>query len=337
MTTTTLPLPAAVAGSGITYRRYRGLDELPAMAAVSARVRTHAGLLEPVDLDAMRHRYTHLVNSDPLADCVLAERDGALVGYGRVEWHDLADGDRVYETNCLVDPAAWGLGVTDALLGWEERRLREIAAGYPTDRASWFSTFVFDGDTELEREILARGYRAVRWFAEMLRPDLRAIEPPVLPDGYALRAPAEDELPAVFRMQVEAFAEHWGQGDAEEQDIAEWVDDPRFRRELNVVAWAGDEPAACVWNIVDTLADGSRRGLLEAVSTHPAHRRRGLARAAILRSLQLLRDEGATSAYLGVDTDNHNRAFALYESCGFRKASGTAAYRRPFSRQEPAP
>ena len=48
-------------------------------------------------------------------------------------------------------------------------------------------------------------------------------------------------------------------------------------------------------------------------------------------------DEGATSAYLGVDTDNHNRATALYESCGFRMASQSTAYRKPFSRQEPAP
>ena len=68
-----------------------------------------------------------------------------------------------------------------------------------------------------------------------------------------------------------------------------------------------------------------------------ATRRRGLARAAILRSLELLRAEGATSAYLGVDTDNHNRASALYKSCGFRKVSGSAAYRKPFNRQESAP
>ena len=159
----------------------------------------------------------------------------------------------------------------------------------------------------------------------------------MLPDGYLLRSPTEDELPAVFAMQVEAFAEHWGEAEAHEQSISDWIDDPQFRRDLVVVAWAGDEPAACVSNVVETLADGSRRGLLDAVSTHPAHRRRGLARAAILRSLALLRDEGATSAYLGVDTDNHNRASALYESCGFRKVSGSVAYRKPFTGQEPAP
>jgi ribosomal protein S18 acetylase RimI-like enzyme len=65
------------------------------------------------------------------------------------------------------------------------------------------------------------------------------------------------------------------------------------------------------------LGRSDRRCLLDAVATHPGHRRLGLARAAINHSLRLLRDEGATSAYLGVDTGNHNRAMALYESCGF--------------------
>jgi mycothiol synthase len=72
------------------------------------------------------------------------------------------------------------------------------------------------------------------------------------------------------------------------------------------------------------------RGLLDGVATHPDHRRRGLARACIAESLRRLRDAGATSAYLGVDTDNHNRALALYESCGFRKVSGSTSYRKPF-------
>jgi ribosomal protein S18 acetylase RimI-like enzyme len=337
MTTTLLELPAAQAASGITYRRYRGLDELPGMAAANARLRAHVNLLEPIDLDAMHHRYTHLVNSDPLLDCVIAERDGSTVGYARVEWHDLVDGDRIYDVTSVVEPAAWDLGITSAFGAWAEGRLREIAAANPSDRRAWFSQFVFDGDFELERAVLTRGYTAVRWDAEMLRTNLDAIEEPVLPEGYLLRTPTPEELPAVFQMQVEAFAEHWGEAEAHEQSISDWIDDPHFRLDLVVVAWAGKQPAACVSNVVETMADGSRRGLLDAVSTHPDHRRRGLARASILRSLQLLRDEGATSAYLGVDMDNHNRASALYRSCGFRKVSGSATYRKPFNGQEPSP
>jgi GNAT superfamily N-acetyltransferase len=338
MTTTTTPrLPSLPAGSGITFRRYRGLQDVAAMGEANARLRTRVGMLEPIDPEAMRHRYTHLVNSDPLVDCVIAERDGATVGYARVEWHDLVDGDRVYEVITLVEPAAWGLGIAEAFIAWAEERQREVAAANPSDRRAWLAGEAFDGDEELEAALPASGYMRVRWGAEMLRPDLDAIEEPVVPDGYTLRTPTAGELPAVFETIVAGFAEHWGEHEADEHQLAEWIEDPRFRRDLVVVAWAGAVPAACVSNIVDILPDGSRRGLLDAVVTHPAHRRRGLARAAILRSLRLLRDEGATSAYLGVDTENHNRAFALYESCGFRRVSGSVSYRKPFANLEQAP
>ena len=119
-------------------------------------------------------------------------------------------------------------------------------------------------------------------------------------------------------MTVEAFAEHWGQSEADEQRLDEWIESPSFRLDQVVIAWKGDEPVAMVNGELETKPDGSVSGLLAGVCTHPAHRRLGLARACIVESLRRLRDAGATSAYLGVDTDNQNRAYTLYESCGFR-------------------
>jgi hypothetical protein len=50
----------------------------------------------------------------------------------------------------------------------------------------------------------------------------------------------------------------------------------------------------------------------------------------IAQSPRRLEDEGAGSAYLGVDADNADRALALYESCGFRVASRSPVHRKPF-------
>ena len=337
MTTTLTPPPVAPAGAGLRFRLYRGIDEIPGMAAANARLRTSVGQLEPIDVAAMGHRYTHLVNSDPLTDCLVVERDGVTAGYARVEWHDLVDGDRIHDATIVVEPAARGLGIAAAMLDWCERRLGDIAAAGRTDRTCWLSTFVFKGDVELETALASGGYAAVRWDAEMLRPDLRDLPEVAVANGYEIRTPTEAELRAVFDMLVTAFAEHWGEAVAEEQQFEDWVEDPRFRRDLVVVAWAGgDRPAAAVLNLLETSRDGSLRGLLDGVATHPDHRRRGLARACIAESLRRLRDEGATSAYLGVDTDNHNRALALYESCGFRVASGSTTYRKPFDGKEAA-
>jgi len=328
-TITSFAPPGAPAGSGATFRRWRGIDDIEGMAAANARLRAHLGVLEPIDVAAMRHRYTHLVNSDPAVDCILVERDGAVRGYARVEWHDLADGDRIYDSTLLLEPSAWGLGLAEAMLGWSERRAAEQAGEHPTDRRSHLAKGLFVGDTSLEAALLAGGYEAVRWYAEMLRPDMEDLPDVVLPDGYTVRAPEQHELPAVHAMAIEAFAEHWGEYEGSDFPFEEWVDDPRFRRELVVVAWKGDEPASAITNMVEHQPGGSIRGLLDSVCTHPGHRRLGLARAAIARSLALLRAQGAGSAYLGVDTDNHNRALALYESCGFRRVSTSVSYRKP--------
>ena len=47
-------------------------------------------------------------------------------------------------------------------------------------------------------------------------------------------------------------------------------------------------------------------------------------------TLRLLHEAGATSAWLGVDTDNPNQALTLYEDCGFRVVTRGATYRKPF-------
>ena len=329
-TLTSVPAPAAIDGTGVTFRTWRDLDEIPAMAAANNALRAQCGILEMLDAEGMRHRYTHLVNSDPTQDCVIIERGGVTQGYARIEWHELADGDRLYDATMLLGPALEGTGAAAAAVAWLEARAAELAAANPTDKRAFIGHYLFGGDTEGERALLAAGYAPCRWEAEMLRPDLEAIGPEVLPDGYEIRTPEEAELRAVFEMYVAAFHEHWGNYEDDEQRIEDYLDDPHFRRELEVVVFRGSQPASAVSNRLEPQPDGTIRGLLDAVATHPAHRRLGLARAAINHSLRLVRDQGASSAYLGVDTGNHNRAMELYESCGFRQASSGTNYRKPF-------
>ena len=110
-TPTSLGPPLAPAGPGVTYRRWRGMGDIEGMAAANARLRGHVGLLEPIDVDGMRHRYTHLVNSDPTTDCILCPaRRPASRGYAR----DGVARPRRWRPDPRrdpsVEPAAWGLG-----------------------------------------------------------------------------------------------------------------------------------------------------------------------------------------------------------------------------------
>ena len=71
-----------------------------------------------------------------------------------------------------------------------------------------------------------------------------------------------------------------------------------------------------------------KRGWLERISVRRPWRRRGLARALTARSLVRLREAGMTEGMLGVDSENANGAFVLYEGLGFEIHSRSAAYRR---------
>ena len=76
---------------------------------------------------------------------------------------------------------------------------------------------------------------------------------------------------------------------------------------------------------------GIQRGWLDSVFTRRAWRRRGLARALIVRSLHLLRDRGLETAALGVDADNPSGAFGLYESAGFSATQRYISWRKPMA------
>jgi len=72
----------------------------------------------------------------------------------------------------------------------------------------------------------------------------------------------------------------------------------------------------------------SRVGLLEPLRTEEAHRRRGLARAVLLRALHVLRADGMVAARIEHDAANEPAA-RLYEALGFVVVCGTDGWRRP--------
>lgn len=314
--------------AAISLRGWRGFDDLVGMAAANQRLRTRVRLLEPIGVEEMRHHYEHLVNSELATDVRIVERDGETVGYIRVEWHNLEDGDRGFGLTVALDPSTWGTGAMDRALDWAEARCASIAATLPADRVTWLEDWVFEGDDEHIRALEARGYARVRWGGQMLRPDLEAIVDMPVSAGYAIRSPEAHELPAVFEAAKAGFADEWGQVASDDWSYEEWVEDPRFRRDLVVVAWQGDVPVSVVHNLLTLQPDGEIRALVDGVSTLPAHRRRGLARACVAESLRRIKVAGATSAYLGVDQDSENRTVALYEACGFRLVSETSSWRK---------
>ena len=170
----------------------------------------------------------------------------------------------------------------------------------------------------------------------MVRPTMDDIPDSPLPDGLVVRAVAEAERRTIWEAARDAFRDH---RDEQEWTEADWA---TFQGDFPdvtpwVIAFDGDDVAGGIWNRIDEKENayhGRQRGALQTVWTGARWRRRGLAKALIVRSLVVLRDRGMTSAALDVDGANPNQAMTLYEDVGFEIAATELEWRRPFAAGE---
>ena len=270
---------------------------------------------------------------DPGRDLTVGEVDGRIVAVAGQDWVDTRDGRyREHRLWGCVEPAFRRRGIGAAMLRDNERRATALASTHDTDRphtlAGWAAA-----ERPGSRLLAASGYEVVRWFFDMVRPDLEDLpEPPPMPEGLELRPVTPDLHPAVWRANREAFRDHWGGADESEAAMHRFFETPGRDPSLWLVAFDGDQVAAGVFNGIYPEQDaalGIQRGWLDSVFTRRPWRRRGLARALILRSLVLLKERGMTSAALGVDAENQSGALGLYESAGFRVHDRFNAWRKP--------
>ncbi len=121
-----------------------------------------------------------------------------------------------------------------------------------------------------------------------------------LPKGFSISSMAENKdlkkRSDILSWAFNSIGKHW-QGT--EQTFARFQDAPDYRKDLDIVVLApsGLMTACCtVW--YDSI---NKIGILEPVGTHPDHRRRGFAKAAIMEGLRRIKKEGAEKCYVGSD------------------------------------
>ena len=103
-----------------------------------------------------------------------------------------------------------------------------------------------------------------------------------------------------------------------------WPRSPSFRHDLNLVAETEDGSFAA--HVGVTLDEVNRHGVFEPVCTHPAHVRRGLARALLFEGMRRLQALGAVT--VDVETGDAEAANAFYASCGFTEEYRAHTWRR---------
>lgn len=331
-TAQTLSLPEAPAIPGLTFRRFRGPSDFAQMTAVREGSKV-ADKIERVDtVEALAASYAHLNNCDPYQDMLFAEINDQVIGYSRVTWWQETNGPRVYFHFGVILPEWRRKGIGRAMLRANERRLREIAATHPVEGERVLQSWAYEHEYSNEALLRSQGYARIRDSYDMLRPDLDNLPDFQLPKGLEVRPVTPDQYRTIWNADQEAFQDHWGYSPPTEADYQSWLTFPHFEPSLWRVAWDGDQVAGQVRSFInkDENAEYNRlRGYTEFISVRQPWRKRGLARALIVLSLQALRERGMREAELGVDAENTSGALRVYESCGFQVIKRSSTYRKP--------
>ena len=326
--------------AGLEFRGFRGEVDFPEILKIIHDSKVVDGIERAEDLEDIRNDYSHLVHCDPYQDMLFAEVRGEVIGYSRVWWMVEGSGTWVGFQLGYVLPEWRGNGIGSALLMFNENRLLQIATQLidhgelPADAPCVLDIFVSDSETARISLLERRGYNAVRYAFQMVRPDLENIPDLPLPPGVEVRPVKLEQMRLIWEASNEAFRDHWGYIPDPWEEFQSFIDSPDFDLSLLRVAWQGDQVAGMVLSFIDkdeNVLYERKRGYTENICVLRPWRKQGLAKALIALSLSALKERGMTEAGLGVDAENTSGALHLYQLMGFQVVKQSTIYRKPLN------
>jgi ribosomal protein S18 acetylase RimI-like enzyme len=315
----------------LAIRNFRDRSDFGPMTRVLHASYHADGIEESRTVEAVTAFYESRKNIEMERDLWLVEHAGELVAYSGGRWWQTADQTFVHAAWIMALPEWRGQGIEQQLLAKFQARVHEIASNHPPGAIHWLQMFLRESQTWLINLAAADGYQPVRYFYEMVRPDLENILDSLLPPEVQVRPILPEHYRKVWDATVDIFSGDWEEPNHDESDYERWLKSPHFDPTMWQVAWVGDEVVGHVLNFVDDDENRQyhrKRGHTEDIGVRKAWRRRGIARALLVRSLHMFRDMGFDSTTLGVDVQNPNNALRLYESAGYVREQTTIAYRR---------
>lgn len=332
MTTNKIILNLIPSIDGLSFRKFAGESDFPIMVKIVAKTAEADKENFAVTLESLKHDYQHLTNSDPDKDMIFAEIDGNPVAYSRVQWWQEEDpNDRIYFHFVKILPRWRHQGIEEAIIGWCENRLQQIAEDHPQDSKRFFQTDSNDHNEGFAEIIKNLGYDPIRYSIGMSR-SLENLPEAELPEGIEVRPVDTQDVRKIWDASIEAFRDHWGFSMPKEEDFISYQGSKYFQPDLWQVAWKGDQIVGSVLNYIDhdyNQKFNRKRGWTEEITTHREWRQRGIARALIVRSMHMHKTKGMTEVALGVDSNNPTGALKLYESLGYQKENAWTIYRKP--------
>ncbi len=313
-------VPDAPPIPGLTFRRFRGEPDYPVMVAILDACNDADGLEYINTVADMASLFAHLKNCDPYRDMLFAEVYGETVAFSRVWWEE-ASPAWYYIPLGFVHPAWRRKGLGMAMLRYGETRLREAAREHPAGEKR-FRVWTTDKEYGAWALFTQAGYEPVRHYIEMTRPIDAPLPNAPLPAGLDVRPVAPEQYRAVWDAKEEARQDHWGYAPTTDADFERWTETRTFAPHLWKVAWDGEQVAGMALNHLDEEQNARyhrRRGRTQYVFVRRPWRRRGLARALLVQSIEMFKAMGMAETALGVDTQNPSGALKLYESLGYQE------------------
>jgi len=159
----------------------------------------------------------------------------------------------------IVAPAFHRLGLGAAIVSENERRARRFAALADPNRRVFIHAGALADEPRVSALLSSRGYREVRRF-ELRRADFAG--EPALPRDVgeiSVRGFRPEDARRLYEAHVEAFADHWGEGEETYEDFRHrHLDAPEYDPALWFVAWDGDELAGYLGAHERSREDASR-------------------------------------------------------------------------------
>ncbi|MEM2891018.1 MAG: GNAT family N-acetyltransferase [Thermoplasmata archaeon] len=322
--------------SGLSFRRYRGLSDVPAMVA-AMNESLMADLVDLViDEGEFRLDIERPVNMNPLTDILIVEGDGRIVGHTTATWRRKLDGVRVYSHYAHLLPEWRERGVREAMVRWAERRIVAKARRHPRNLTKRIETYANSADNDWKRVLVGEGYTESWHIFEMVRDKLDDVPDMPLPEGIEVRPVRPEHYRKIWEASKEALMDERSYLEERHNEDAyrKFFSSPMFMPELWQIAWDGDEVVGGVHNYInkeENRALGRNWGHTERIFVRRAWRNRGVAKALIARSLRVLRQAGADKATLDVDSENPSGALRLYEAMGYRSEMHFTLYKKELS------
>jgi mycothiol synthase len=266
-----------------------------------------------IDADWLRDRWTAPGVDRDLDFAVVELPNGELCGFLSVESEPPFV--EVFALG-IVAPAFHGLGLGGAIVSETERRARRFEALADPSARMLIHAGTLAGEPRAAALMSSRGYREVRRF-ELRRIDFAGEPPPPADvEGITVRGFRPEEARQLYEAHVEAFSDHWGEGQETYEDFRHHLlDSSDFNGGLWFVAWDGDELAGYIGAQAKSREDPTL-GYIAVLGVRRPYRRRGLGKTLLLHAFEALHARGLRGADLHVDADSLTGATGLYAKVG---------------------